>query len=231
MVDRSDDASCLLGLAGLAVERVVLTGLGVKIVQLVTDDPDAARCPGCRVAVDVGQGLGADPAAGPAVRGGVRGRAVAQAAVAVPHRGLSARVVHRAGCAGAGRDAHDDPAARRRWRWRSRTGVTSPRSRRRTGCRGRRCSARSWPGARSSWSSPQPVTVLGMDETRFGRPRWLPDGEHRRRPGPVAADRSVGDRVRRHQRRAVAVGAGGRPDQRCGSGLARCSHRGVPGRD
>ena len=48
MVDRSDDATCLLGLAGLAVERVVLTGLGVKIVQLVTDDPDAARCPACR---------------------------------------------------------------------------------------------------------------------------------------------------------------------------------------
>jgi hypothetical protein len=43
VVDRSDDASCLLGLEGLAVERVVLTGLGVKIVQLVTDDPDAAR--------------------------------------------------------------------------------------------------------------------------------------------------------------------------------------------
>jgi transposase len=37
-----------LGLEGLAVERVVLTGLGVKIVQLVTDDPDAARCPVCR---------------------------------------------------------------------------------------------------------------------------------------------------------------------------------------
>jgi transposase len=25
---------------------------------------------------------------------------------------------------------------------------------------------------------PVPVAVLGMDETRFGRPRWLPDGEH-----------------------------------------------------
>jgi hypothetical protein len=37
VVDRSDDASCLLGLAGLAVERVVLTAAGVKIVQLVTD--------------------------------------------------------------------------------------------------------------------------------------------------------------------------------------------------
>ena len=48
MVDRSDDASCLLGLAGLAVECVVRTGLGVKIVQLVTSDPDAARCPACR---------------------------------------------------------------------------------------------------------------------------------------------------------------------------------------
>ncbi len=33
----------------MAVERVVRTGLGVKIVQLVTDDPDAARCPSCRV--------------------------------------------------------------------------------------------------------------------------------------------------------------------------------------
>jgi transposase len=33
----------------LAVERVALTALGVRIVQLVTDDPDAARCPACRV--------------------------------------------------------------------------------------------------------------------------------------------------------------------------------------
>jgi len=35
-------------LGGLAVERVVLTALGTRIVQLVTDDPDAARCPGCQ---------------------------------------------------------------------------------------------------------------------------------------------------------------------------------------
>jgi hypothetical protein len=47
VVDRSDDASCLLGLEGLAVERVVRTAVGGKIVQLVTDDPDAARCPAC----------------------------------------------------------------------------------------------------------------------------------------------------------------------------------------
>ena len=49
MVDRSDDASCLLGLEGLAVERVELTGLGTRVVQLVTADPDAARCPACRL--------------------------------------------------------------------------------------------------------------------------------------------------------------------------------------
>jgi hypothetical protein len=36
-----------LGLDGLAVERVVLTAAGVEIVQLVTVDPDAARCPAC----------------------------------------------------------------------------------------------------------------------------------------------------------------------------------------
>jgi hypothetical protein len=43
VVDRSDDASCLLGLEGLAVERVVLAGVGVKIVQLVTDEPPRVR--------------------------------------------------------------------------------------------------------------------------------------------------------------------------------------------
>ena len=25
-------------------------------------------------------------------------------------------------------------------------------------------------------TEPEPTRVLGMDETRFGRPRWLPDG-------------------------------------------------------
>jgi len=46
VIDRSDDGSCLLGLEGLAVERVGLIVPGVRIVQLVTDDPNAARCPG-----------------------------------------------------------------------------------------------------------------------------------------------------------------------------------------
>ncbi len=49
-------------------------------------------------------------------------------------------------------------------------------------------------------AEPEPTTVLGMDETRFGRPRWLPNGGARRRPDPLAALRPVGDRVRRHHR-------------------------------
>jgi transposase len=44
-----------LGLDGLAVERVGVTAGGVKIVQLVTSDPDVARCPGCQVASTSGK--------------------------------------------------------------------------------------------------------------------------------------------------------------------------------
>jgi hypothetical protein len=83
-----------LGLPGLAVERVVLTALGVRIVQLVTDDPDAARCPGCRMVSTSGKDwVLTRPHDLPCGGGAGRG-AVAQAAVAVSHRGLSSRVVH-----------------------------------------------------------------------------------------------------------------------------------------
>jgi hypothetical protein len=37
---------------------------------------------------------------------------------------------------------------------------------------------------------PEPTTVLGMDETRFGRPRWLPDGHHD--DGRAGRDRGAG---------------------------------------
>jgi transposase len=44
----------------------------------------------------------------------------------------------------------------------------------------------SWPTAQRALvayaarelAEPEPTTVLGMDETRFGRPRWLPSGVH-----------------------------------------------------
>ena len=150
--------------------------LGVKIVQLVTDDPDAARCPACRVVSTSGKDWvltrphdlpcgggqfavcsGASGAGG-AARRTVRGR-----------RSPSRSPRCRPGCA-------PRPGCGPRSRWRSRTAGISPRSPPRTGCRGRRCSARWSPAARSSCVEPEPARVLGMDETRFGRPRWLPDG-------------------------------------------------------
>jgi hypothetical protein len=87
-----------LGLAGLAVERVALTPLGVRVVQLVTADPDAAVS-GLPAAIDIGQGVGTDPAAAPAGRWHGRTVAVAQAALALPHGGLSAGEFRRAGAA------------------------------------------------------------------------------------------------------------------------------------
>ena len=37
------------------MERVVRSAAGTKIVQLVTDDPDAARCPACAVVATSGK--------------------------------------------------------------------------------------------------------------------------------------------------------------------------------
>ena len=158
------------------MERVVLTALGVKIVQLVTDDPDAARCPVCRVRVDLGQGLGADPPARPAVRrassrwcsgasgaGGaaprtVRGRSFTEQVAQVP-AGMRTTTRLRTALAVAvedGRDQSEVAAAH---------GVSWPTVQRAVVVHGA-----------VELVEPEPTTVLGMDETRFGRPRWLPDG-------------------------------------------------------
>jgi transposase len=89
--DRSGDATRLLGLAGLAVERVALTPLGIRVVQLVTADPDAARCPDCgQVSTSGKEWVLTRPRDLPV--GGGRGvAAMAQAALALPHRDLPAQ--------------------------------------------------------------------------------------------------------------------------------------------
>ena len=232
MVDRSDDASCLLGLEGLAVERVVLTGLGVRIVQLVTDDPDAARCPGCRMVSTSGKDWVLTrprdlPCGGEFAVVQWRKRRWRCRTRHCPRQTFTEQVGQvpagmrtttrlRAALAVAvedGRDQSEVAAAH---------GVSWPTVQRAVVAHGA-----------VELVEPEPVAVLGMDETRFGRPRWLPDGHHDG-PGRMAAcggaHGSVGDRVRRHHRRSGPVGAGRRPDQRRGPGLAGRPHRGVPGR-
>jgi transposase len=177
VVDRSDDASCLLGLEGLAVERVVLIAVGVKIVQLVTDDPDAARCPVCRSVSTSGKGW------------------VLTRPRDLPCGGEFALVQWRKrrwrcrteGCARQSftEQVGQVPAGMRTTtRLRTALAVAVENGRDQTEVAA--AHGVSWPTVQRAvvvhgaveLVEPTPVTVLGMDETRFGRPRWLPDGEH-----------------------------------------------------
>jgi transposase len=161
----------------LAVERVVLTGLGVRIVQLITEDPDAARCPQCQVRSTSGKDWVLTrphdlPCGGGQVavqwrkrrwrcRTELCPRASFTEQVAQVPAGMRTTTRLRVALAGAvedGRDQSEVAAAH---------GV-------------------SWPTVQRAvvdhavveLVEPEPVRVLGMDETRFGRPRWLPDGHH-----------------------------------------------------
>jgi transposase len=177
VVDRSDDASCLLGLEGLAVERVVLIAVGVKIVQLVTDDPEAARCPVCGSLSTSGKDW------------------VLTRPRDLPCGGEFALVQWRKrrwrcrteGCA---RQSFTEQVgqvpAGMRTTTRLRTALAVAVENGRDQAEVAAAHGVSWPTVQRAvvvhgaveLVEPTPVTVLGMDETRFGRPRWLPDGEH-----------------------------------------------------
>ena len=177
MVDRSDDASCLLGLAGLAVERVALTALGVRIVQLVTDDPDAARCPACRVVSTSGKDWALTRPHDLPCGGG-------QVAVQWRKRRWRCRT---AACA---RQSFTEQVAQvpagMRTTTRLRTALAVAVEDGRDQSEVAAAHEVSWPTVQRAvivhgaveLVEPEPVRVLGMDETRFGRPRWLPDGHH-----------------------------------------------------
>jgi transposase len=164
-------------LAGLAVERVVRTGLGVKIVQLVTDDPDAARCPSCRVLSSSGKDWVLTrprdlPCGGELMSVQWRKRRWRCRAEHCPRQTFTEQVVQvpagmrtttrlRRALAVAvedGRDQSEVAAAH---------GVSWPTVQRAVVVHGA-----------VELVEPEPTAVLGMDETRFGRPRWLPDGHH-----------------------------------------------------
>jgi transposase len=166
-----------LGLAGLAVERVELAPFGVRIVQLVTDDPDAARCPACRVVSTSGKDwVLTRPHDLPCGGGQVavqwrkrRWRCRTQACkrqsfteqVAQVPAGMRTTTRLRTALAVAVEDGRDqsEVAAKHEVSW--------PTVQRAVIVHGA-----------VELVEPEPVRVLGMDETRFGRPRWLPDGHH-----------------------------------------------------
>jgi len=166
-----------LGLAGLAVERVVLTAGWVKIVQLVTDDPDAARCPVCGVVSSSGKDWVLTrprdlPCGGEFAVVQWRKRRWRCRTPDCPRQTFTEQVAQvpagmrtttrlRAALAWAvedGRDQSEVAAAH---------GVSWPTVQRAVVVH-----------AAAELVEPERTRVLGMDETRFGRPRWLPDGVH-----------------------------------------------------
>jgi transposase len=177
VVDRSDGASCLLGLEGLAVERVVLTGLGIRIVQVVTDDRDAARCPGCEVVSTSGKDWVLTRPHDLPSGGG-------QIAVQWRKRRWRCRTLDCARATFTEQVAQVPAGMRTTTRLRSALAVAVEDGRDQSEVAA--AHAVSWPTVQRAVIArgavelvePEPTAVLGMDETRFGRPRWLPDGVH-----------------------------------------------------
>jgi transposase len=186
VVDVSGDATCLLGLDGLAVACVVLTGAGVRIVALVTSDPDAARCPGCRVVSSSGKEWVLTrphdvPSGGGAVllqwrkrRWRCRTENCSQQTfteqVGQVPAGMRTTTRLREGLARAVEDGRNQSEVATAY------GVSWPTAQRALVAYAAR-----------ELAEPEPTTVLGIDETRFGRPRWFAQRGARRRPDPVAA--------------------------------------------
>lgn len=177
MVDGSDDATCLLGLEGLAVERVVRSSAGVTLVQLVTDDPDAARCPACRALSTSGKDWVLTRPRDLAVGGrftlmqwrkrrwrcrtsGCERTTFTEQVAQVPARARTTTRL-RAALAVAVEDGRDQSEVA------ATHGVSWPTVQRAVVAHGA-----------AELGEPEPTRVLGLDETRFGRPRWIPDGVH-----------------------------------------------------
>ena len=173
---RGQDATLLLGLEGLAVARVDLAGEGARVVHVVTDDESAAGCPACGVLSTSVKGHAntrpRDVPYGEAPlrlvwhkrRWRCRERACPRGSFtesipAVPARArvttrlrveCGAGIADRFSCVQAGAEHYDI----------------------------------SWPVAHAAFVAHvtpalarplPPVTVLGIDETRRGKPKWAQD--------------------------------------------------------
>jgi transposase len=174
--DGSGDATRLLGLTGLAVERVALTPLGIRVVQLITADPDAARCPDCpEVSSSSKEWVLTRP----------RDLPIGGEPVLLQWRKRRWRCRTEA----CPRQSHTEQVgelpARARTTARLRTRLATAVEDGRAQAEVAAAYGVSWPTlhravlahAQAALGEPAPTAVLGLDETRFGRPRWL------RRPG------------------------------------------------
>lgn len=178
MDDANGDATRLLGLAGLRVECVALSPVGVRVVQLGTDDPEAARCPGCaRVSSSPKAWVVTRPrdlpCGGRPVVLAWRKRRWRCRSQDCPRQSFTETVA-------------EVPAGMRttsRLRTATAKAVEDGRDQAEVAC----WFGVSWPTvqraliayAQGELGEPDPVAVLGLDETRFGRVRWVRGGHGR----------------------------------------------------
>ncbi len=168
----SDGTTLLFGLPGVRVERVERLADGTRVVQVATARRNGGGVPVVWGGVHLGEGPGDHRAARHPLRSGPNRGAVEQDPLALPGGLLRADLVHRGHRADPGAGAHH-PRLRtqigaaigtRPARW--------PRSPPPTACRGRPRTAPFVAHAEAVLAEPQPTPVLGIDETRRGKPRW-----------------------------------------------------------
>jgi transposase len=168
----------LLGLEGLAVVRVDLDDDGGRVVHVVTADPHAVACPGCgTVSTSVKQRTSTAPKDLPygpaAVKLVWHKRRWRCRTVDCPRQTFTETV----------------PAvpARARTTLRLRVAVAEAVGENRCVAEVARSHRLSWPTVQRAVTAavtalptePAPTPLLGIDETRFGRPRWRQDSDGR----------------------------------------------------
>jgi transposase len=170
--------TALLGLAGVAVARVVREDVDrARVVHVVTDDPSAACCPGCGAASSSPKAwvttrpkdlpYGPDPVElvwrkrrWRCRNQDCRRKTFTESIEQVPARmRTTTRLRAAIGDAVEAGRAVDEVAAAHRVSWPTAQRAVEVYAARELG-------------------EPEPTPLLGIDETRFGRPRWLrgPDG-------------------------------------------------------
>jgi len=222
-----ESTTVLFGLPGVQVTRVSGMDEGTRIVEIATDEATAAACPSCGVfSTSVKACVHTTPKDIPYGEGRILLRwnktrwrcredycergSFTEAIEAVPRRArTTGRLRTQIGAAigDAARSVTEVAAAHEV----------------------------SWPTAHRAFvehaqrllTEPAPVRVLGIDETRRGKPRW----EHSQGHQPVGAGRSVGHRVRRPVEQSGTSGAEGGADHCGGGDLVDRTHPGVPGGD
>jgi transposase len=171
----SDGTTILFGLPGVRVQKVVRGADGARVVHVVTDEPTAAACPECGVvSTSVRQRRTTAPRDVPYGEEPLQVRwhkvQYACGESASPRRAFTEQIGELpAGARVTGR-------LRRHVADRIADGLAVA-----VACAG----LLGWPAAHSAFVAaviaqlpdPEPVTVLGIDETRRGRPRWTRDGQ------------------------------------------------------